>query len=319
MGNAEPADSPPASAPDGEVVEFAAVTDMELTRDVLGVVSEGSVKIGSLEDIRNGSGASYEYGSACGDLTANAGKFVGVCNGTVRVFDEKSETSFTPKEPVTVAAMLSDGRVIAGSSQTEKVWIYPADASGEAKPEKSFPVARPSDFVVAGELPQGWKYAGKEGGDAVVRVNRFDTTIQDLQPADARQGGTLRVGLGVGQVAAGREGLVLASDTTGNQLFVYTTDEVIRLHQTVPTQDSPFAVAWDNSKSLAWAASTATNTAAGYDLSHGVPRATSSIATVANARNMVILDDGTIVVASFSGDGLQIIAPDQVHTSSKEK
>lgn len=308
MGNAEPVDSPTSENPDGEVREYAAVKDMELTNDILGVVAEGNLKIGSLDQITGEGAKSYDFPDACGDLTANAGKFVAVCDQKVRIFDQDSERGFVPEEPVTSAAVLSDGRIVAGSTETEKVWVY----SAEGEKQASFGVARPSDYVVAGELPDGWAYAGKEGSDAVVRVNRFDTTIQDIHVDKKRGGGTLRVGLGVGQVTTGREGLVLASDTTGNQLFVYTTDEVIRLHQTVPTEPSPYAVAWDDHRSLAWAASTGSNVATGYDLSKGVPVASASVATIANARHMVVLNDGTIIFASSSGEGLQVLAPETV-------
>ena len=292
MGNAEPAQSPPTSDVAGEVVEFPAVEEMEFTDGVIGVRVDGKLRLGTLEEITKGGGSSFELDDSCGDVTANEGVFAVVCGGTVRVFTGTDERSFTPEEPVTVAAPLPDGRIVAGSNETPKTWVFDSDGNQTDR----ITVARPTDFILA-------------DGESVVRLNRFDTTIQDIQLDKSRQGGTLRVGLGVGQASFGEDGLVLASDATGGQLFVYTTDEVVRLHQTVPTDPSPWAVAWDPENKLAWITSTETNTVTAYDISKGVPREQRKLSTVADAQNMISLDDGTLLLASSSGAGLQVIPP----------
>lgn len=293
MGNAEPAQSPPTGQLNGEVLDFPAVEDIEVTEGTIGIRADGKLQIGSLEEIKDGSGTSHELPESCGDVTANVGAFVTVCDGEVRVFKGTEKNSFTPEDPVTVAAALPDDAVIAGSAEEPKVWVYDADGTKA----DGITVARPSDFVLAQQ-------------DTVVRLNRFDTTIQDIQLAKSRQGGTLRVGLGVGQAAFGEDGLVLASDATGDQLLVYTTGEVVRLHQTVPTDATPWAVAWDPAHKFAWITSTEANTATAYDISKGVPREQRKVSTVADAQNMVSLDDGTLLIGSASGAGLHIVTPE---------
>ena len=145
--------------------------------------------------------------------------------------------------------------------------------------------------------------------DSVVRTNRFDTTIQDIDWNGSRQGGTLRVGLGVGKVRGGEHGLVLAADSTGSQLHVYTTDDIIRLQQSAPVPEGPWDAAWDPAQRLAWVSSLASNTATGYDISQGIPVKRKHFATVADAQSIITLDDGTVVAASASGDGIQIVSP----------
>lgn len=308
MGNAEPFPSPAAANPDGRVVPYPAIADMEMLDDgTLGIYADGTLRTGSLDAVTTGGSTDVDLGTDCGDVTANVDGFVAVCGGDVRVIADIegtsfSDHSFTPDEPVTAATLLAGGNVLAGSADTERVWVY--DRHG--KKTQSFKVARPSDFVLARmQTPEG---ESGEQFDRAVRINRFDTTIQDLQVDKGRQGGTLRVGLGVGQAAFGDDGMVLASDSTGGQLFVYTTDEVIRLHQTVPTDPHPWAVAWDPKRKLAWITSTEMNTVTGYDLSQGVPVEKLKFNTVADARNIAVLDDGTLLIASASGDGLQIIS-----------
>lgn len=292
MGNAEAVQSPPTSDAAGETVDYPAIQDLEATNGIIAVRTDGQLRLGSVDEIKDGAGTTHDVAESCGDLSANEGEFAVVCDGAVRVFAGTEERSFTPEEPVTVAAPLPDGRVIAGSADTPKVWVYDRDGTQI----DSITVARPTDFILA-------------QGDTTVRLNRFDTTIQDIQLDKSRQGGTLRVGLGVGQAAFGEDGLVLASDATGGQLMVYTTDEVVRLHQTVPTDPSPWAVAWDPVDKLAWITSTEANTVTAYDISKGVPREQRKLGTVADAQNMVSLDDGTLLLASSSGSGLQIIPP----------
>lgn len=299
MGNAEPAQSPPTADADGETVDFPAVDDIEITNGTIGVRADGTLRLGTLDEVRAGGGSTHELDETCGDVTANEGVFETVCGGTVRLFTGDQEESFTPDEEVTVAAPLADGTVIAGSDETATLWVFGRDGGKQDR----ITVARPSDFVLAQK-------------DRVVRLNRFDTTIQDVQLAKSRQGGTLRVGLGVGQAAFGEDGMVLASDATGGQLLVYTTDEVVRLHQSVPTDASPWAVSWDPAHKLAWVTSTAENTATAYDISKGVPREQRKVRTVADAQNMVSLDDGTLLIGSASGAGLQIIPPESTGTDA---
>ena len=118
--------------------------------------------------------------------------------------------------------------------------------------------------------------------------------------ADARE-------IGVGQIAAGEDGLVIASDTLGDQVAVYTATDVIRLHQTAPVAASPWGVAWDAGRDLAWVASTTGNVLASYDISSGVPEQVHTLTSVADAHHIAVLPDGTLIAVSATGDGLQVI------------
>ncbi len=298
MGNAEPAESPATSEtgdPDGEVVAFDAVRDLDATGDTLGVRTENSLIIGTAEELARGGGATHDLDASCGDVSANAGSFAVACDGEVRVFGEREETIATD-HPVTSATVTTTGEVLAGSDTERTVWLFRDGEEADA-----FSVARETDQL------QAVPVAGQE--DAVVRVCSFDTTIQDLDWTGSRQGGTLRVGLGVGKISAG-DGTVLAADATGSQLLVYTTDDIIRLHQMAPVPEGPWDTAWDAQRELAWVTSTAENRLTGYDISQGVPLERQSLRTVANARSIASLDSGTLVLGSATGDGLQFLDPD---------
>lgn len=305
MGNAEPAESPSASEPDGEVIAFSPIDDIDLTTDILAVRTGDTLRVGGLNAARSGDWKDTTIPAGAADVSANAGRFAVVDKSEsaallVDAATGNAEGRISVGEDVTVAAPLSDGGIIAGSDTKQQVWVYGSDGAEK----DSFGVAKGSDYVIAGSST-----SDGEGADRVVRVNRFDTTIQDLHLDEGEQGGTLRVGLGVGKVAFGGDGLVLAADATGSRLLVYTTDEVIRLHQMVPTDGSPWAVAWDPARQLAWVTSTAENTVTGYDISQGVPLEKEKFSTVAAPQSLAVLDDGTLIIGSATGDGLQVIAP----------
>ena len=86
----------------------------------------------------------------------------------------------------------------------------------------------------------------------------------------------------------------------------------MRLHQTVPVAGSPWAVAWDPERDVAWVTTTADNRLRAFDLSTGVPEEVGAVDTVADARSILVLADGTLVVASATGEGLQVITDPEI-------
>ncbi|AIK85190.1 hypothetical protein CGLAR1_07990 [Corynebacterium glutamicum] len=298
MGKATPAVSPAASNPDGQVIEFGTITDMEVADgDILGVRTEDALAIGTVSDFEAGSQVELDVDKQCGDLTATGGTFVLPCADGVYLIDAKDpdldELRATDK-PVTVAALTSDDQLLVGNGEDEELTIY---REGE----------EPETFTVAGPNTQLIAVPVIDRHDAVVRTWNENTTIQDVDYPNDREGATLRVGLGVGQMAGGEDGLLVVSDEMGSQIAIYNADDVIRLQMTAPTDENPWAVAWDSSNALAWITSLSENTLVGYKISEGVPEEEQRLNTIANAQNLVVLSDSTLVVASATGDGIQII------------
>lgn len=305
MGNATPVESPAAANPDGRVIDFEPVRDLDTTEGLVGVRTGDALTIGSPAELGSGEATRYELSPECGDASANAGTFSVACGNVVRLFSAGGEDSVQVEVPVTAATVATSGEVLVGSDTERTVWVY---RDGEMV--KKIPVARETDQIQA--------VAVEGQPDTVVRTSRFDTTIQDLDWAGGRQGGTLRVGLGVGKIAAGEDGLVLAADATGSQLLVYTSDDIIRLHQMAPVAEGPWDVTWDRTHRLAWVSSTAGNVAAGYDISRGVPRELVKVETVADPQSIVSLDDGSLIIASATGGGLQFVDAADIVAKSKE-
>lgn len=297
MGSASPAPAP-AAKPRGElpgtVIDSPAVRDLDATGELIAVRTDSALTVGTLDEITRGGATTYQLDERCGEASGNAGAFAVGCGDTIRIFRADGEETIATDKPVIAATVTTTGEVLAGSDSERSMWLY---RNGELA--KTFPVARETDQLQA--VPVDGQ------ADTVVRINRFDTTIQDMDWQGARQGGTLRAGLGVGKIAGGEHGLVLAADSTGSQLLVYTSDDIIRLHQTSPVAGGPWDVAWDPAAKLAWVSATGANRAYGYDIASGVPRERAGIDTVADPQSIVVLDDGTLIIASASGDGLQVV------------
>lgn len=303
MGNAVATVSPASENPAGRVIDlpsdYAEISDMELAGDVLGLRSGARLVVGTVAAFDAGSATSIEVPDSCADLTATGDTFVLACGDEVMLIDAAVPTTVTTIAvseiaPVASASLTGTGELIAGSADTDKVAVY---RDGED----------PEVITVAGPTTQLLTVPVNGAADVAVRTNLPNTTIQDIHWENKAQGGTLRVGVGLGQIAGGEDGLVVASDTMGDQIAIYTATDVIRLHQTHPVDDSPWGVAWDSGRDLALITSTATNTLTGFSIAQGVPEEEISLSTIANAHHLVVLPTGTIVVASASGDGLQII------------
>lgn len=301
MGDATAAVSPASANPAGEVIpldsDIAQVTDMERAGDTLALRSGGKLQIGTVEQFRSKAATTLDIDGQCGDMTATGSTFVLACPNAVYLIDKDApsmDNKVSSDRNLSTAVQTTSGEIVAGVKDEATVVVIK-----DGKETKDFSVEDPTDEMVA--VPVDGK------PDAIVRINRKYTIIQDVKWADGKQGAILRMGKGVGQISPAEKGMVVASDTIGNQIGLYFADDVIRLQKTMTVPESPWAVAWDHKNTLAWIASTKENQIVGYDPSQGNLDEKTRYQSVADVHNMTVLDDGTIVAASATGAGLEVI------------
>ena len=198
-------------------------------------------------------------------------------------------------QPVTAAVKTTSGMIFAGSSDREDVDVY---QDGE---KTTIRVEDPTDAMIAVPV--------SGGEDSVYRINRRTTIIQNINVADKSAGAVLRVGLGVGTITPGAQGMALATDTIGKQFGVYLTHDVIQLHQTTPTTGAPWAIAWDDKRQQVWVATTYDNKIRRYQLGSGQGEELEAYNSIENTQSLVALPDGTILAASATGTDVQVITP----------
>ncbi|MBS9372354.1 hypothetical protein [Rhodococcus sp. B50] len=188
------------------------------------------------------------------------------------------------------AAVLSDGRWVVGTDNGRVLVVDPD--SGEVG-------------TTVGGLASVDALAVT--GDAVAALDRRQTSLTELDLADAHLGPALRAGEGATQLATDPFGRVMVTDTTGDELLVYTLDAIV-LRQRYPVGPAPYAVTYDETRDLVWVTLTGSNEVVGYDLSTGIPRERHRFATVRQP-NSIAVDpvDAALVIASATGDGLQRI------------
>lgn len=301
MGNATAVASPASPNPDGTVITldpaYANVEDMERVGDIVALRSGDQLAVGTVKEFADSKAPTFKVSQECADMTASTENFILACpEGVYRIkaSDPDLDDVVTSEHNLSTAVETSTGEIVAGIKDKAEVVVIK-----DGEEIDNFPVEYPTDEMKAVTVE------GKP--DAIIRTNSKYTIAQDIDWHEGSAGAILRVGKGVGQIASAEKGLFLASDNTGNQLALYFADDVIRLQKTMGVPDSPWAVAWDHSNTLAWVSTTKDNLIIGYDPSNADLDEVSRYNSVADVRNMEVLDDGTIIAASATGEGLQVI------------
>lgn len=156
-------------------------------------------------------------------------------------------------------------------------------------------------FVGAGDLAAA--------GDRVAVLDRLRTAVYQLDPVTGRLGPGLRAGNGASSAVADRFGRVLITDTRDGELLAFTVNPMI-MRQRFPVPGAPYAIAYDAQRDLAWVTLTESNEVVGFDVAGGEPVQRYRMATVRQP-NAVAVDgaSGTVVVASGTGEGIQVVKP----------
>ncbi|WP_199444095.1 YncE family protein [Umezawaea beigongshangensis] len=146
-------------------------------------------------------------------------------------------------------------------------------------------------------------------GDHVVVVDRLRSALFDLDPASDTLGAGLRAGDGAANAVADRYDRVLVTDARGGELLVFSTDPVI-MRQRYPVPGTPWAIAYDPERDLAWITLTGTNEVVGLDVAGGEPEERARFATV-HQPDSIAVDPGTgrVFIASADRGGIQVVQP----------
>lgn len=297
QGNAAPAESPQVSDPEGgelvpvpgSVRALVAVGD----RVAAQVASPPSLEIGTVEGTSWAPEVTVELPDSAGVATAGDGGTIVVPydDGVVVVAPEGDSRQVSGLGPVSAAAVTPDGKLVTGTAEGEVV-IRDAEGTEENR--------------VAGLTTVDAINVARDG--SITALSRPDTVIASIDPAESQAGPLLRAGRGAGMLGDFSELSLVASDTVGSTLLVYSTSPV-RLHQQFPVAAAPWAVAAAPTGSVVWVTSTGTNTVQAYDLGDGIGTLVAEIPTVRQPDALAVTDSGTVVVGSGDGAGLQLIRP----------
>jgi len=146
-------------------------------------------------------------------------------------------------------------------------------------------------------------------GERAAVLDRLRTALVTVDPASGRLGPGLRAGNGATNAVGDRYGRVLVTDTRDGELLAFSTQPMI-MRQRYPVPGAPYAIAYDRVRDLAWVTLTERNEVVGFDVAGGEPVQRYRLSTVRQP-NAVAVDDatGTVVVASGTGEGIQVVQP----------
>ncbi|HEY3262010.1 MAG TPA: hypothetical protein VGJ95_17415 [Pseudonocardiaceae bacterium] len=146
-------------------------------------------------------------------------------------------------------------------------------------------------------------------GERAAVLDRSRTALLTVDPASGRLGPGLRAGNGAANAVGDRYGRVLVTDTRDGELLAFSAEPLI-MRQRYPVPGAPYAIAYDRTRDLAWVTLTERNEVVGFDVAGGEPVERYRLSTVRQP-NAVAVDDatGTVVVASGTGEGIQVVQP----------
>ncbi|WP_244975571.1 YncE family protein [Mycobacterium kubicae] len=152
--------------------------------------------------------------------------------------------------------------------------------------------------------PAGTAPVGTSMG--VLDVRKNDLTIYDAQRLTIV--GSTPAGAGPTHLIADRHGRMIATDTRGNAVRVFTPLPQPREVASVAQPGGPYGIAYDATRDRLWVASSGTNEVVGYDMGDPTPRPVQRFATVQNPYTLgVDSATGRLFVGGVSAGVVQVI------------
>lgn len=146
-------------------------------------------------------------------------------------------------------------------------------------------------------------------GKKAVLLDRYRSAVFDVDPQGGTVGAGLRAGDGATNEVTDKYGDVLVTDTRTGELLLFSADPVL-MRQRYPVPGSPYGIAYDPNRNLAWVTCTQLNEVVGYDVTGGEPVEKYRISTVRQANSVAVdPETGRVIVASADGGGIQVIQP----------
>lgn len=154
--------------------------------------------------------------------------------------------------------------------------------------------------------PAGLAPVGTSMGLLDVRKN--DLTIYDTEALTIV--GSTPAGDGPTHLVADKHGRMIAADTRGNAVRVFTPRPSPAQVGIIAQPGSPYGIAYDPVRDRLWVASSGTNEVVGYDMADATPREVARIPTVQNPYTLgVDSTTGRLFIAGVTGGVLQIVDP----------
>jgi DNA-binding beta-propeller fold protein YncE len=154
--------------------------------------------------------------------------------------------------------------------------------------------------------PAGLAPVGESMGLLDVRKN--DLTVYDTESLNIV--GSTPAGDGPTHLVADRHGRMIATDTRGDAVRVFTPRPEPAQVGFVAQPGGPYGIAYDAVRDRLWVASSGTNEVVGYDMADATPREVTRLPTVQNPYTLgVDATTGRLFIAGVTAGLVQIVEP----------
>ncbi|MEU7478865.1 hypothetical protein AB0A63_22960 [Lentzea sp. NPDC042327] len=215
-----------------------------------------------------------------------------------------------------LAALILATATLTACGQSEKSQdpLQVAETLEVAKPALSPAqnTALPGDITPGGSFTEGDTTLKFEVNGRKVELDRLRSAVFEMTTDDKgspTRGPGLRAGDGATNAVPDRFGRLLVVDTRGGEFIAFSIDPLI-MRQRYPVPGTPYGIAYDAKRDIAWITLTDRNEVVGLDVAAGEPSEKHRFATVRQP-NTVSVDQETGRVTVTSGDngGIQVISP----------
>lgn len=285
--------SPPATTtPAGTVTALTnGVTSMayDPKSSTLAVATENAIQLYRLGDTL---APTKTVAATAESLTVDGDAFLAAGSGeVVRITPDGESGRTTEFRGKPVSATTFDGRTLVALRDERAVAVVKDDRIQQ---------------MITGDLMSADQVLST--GKSAVLLDRLRNAVfqLDVPAGDLDQG--LRAGQGATNAVTDRFGRVLVTDTRGGALLAFSVDPLV-MRQNYPVAGAPYAIAYDRERDIAWVTLTKTNEVVGYEVAGEQPKEKYRFPTVSQP-NTVAVDpsSGRVIVASGTGDGIQVIA-----------
>lgn len=201
-----------------------------------------------------------------------------------------------PERGVTRSAA---GRGGPGSGHTSPLPAQTGTVPGEVTPG--------GRQFTAGETTLKFQVNGRNVELDRLRSAVFEMTTDD-KGAETRGPG-LRAGDGATNAVGDRYGRLLVVDTRGGEFIAFSINPLI-MRQRYPMPGTPYGIAYDAKRDIAWITLTERNEVVGLDVAGGEPTEKHRFPTVRQPNTVSVdQESGRVTVTSGDNGGIQVISP----------
>ncbi|MDT7788778.1 MAG: hypothetical protein QOF58_7197 [Pseudonocardiales bacterium] len=210
---------------------------------------------------------------------------------------------------LTTAALTACGQSERSQDPLQVAETLEAATPAHSPAQNSTP---PGTITPGGEFKDGGTTLKFQVNGRDVELDRLRSAVFEMTKDDKgaeTRGAGLRAGDGATNAVADRYGRLLVVDTRGGEFIAFSINPLI-MRQRYPVPGSPYGIAYDAKRDIAWITITERNEVVGLNVAGGEPAEKYRFPTVRQPNTVSVdQESGRVTVTSGDNGGIQVISP----------